>query len=166
MLHAKAMAVDSRWVRVGSSNLNPSSMIANWELDLFVDSPELARQLDRKFVADLSRSSEVVTRPRRLPRLPGMRPATALVAQDPPVEEAVGHHRPGMLERRRRAYLRLAALTSAAHAALAGSAAIALLFFAALLALFPRAAAYSTATLAALAGVILLIGMVARRRGG
>src|SRR5690606_23666280 len=30
MLHAKSMSVDGRWLRVGSSNLNPSSRLANW----------------------------------------------------------------------------------------------------------------------------------------
>ncbi len=166
MLHAKTMAIDSRWVRVGSSNLNPSSLIANWEVDLFIESEELARGMDRKFVEDLARSSEVVTRPRRLPRLPVLGKPTALVATEPAVDDAVGHHRPAMLERRRRAYLRLASLTRAAHAALAGSAAVALLVFALLLVLFPRAAAYSAAALSVFVGSVLLAGMVARRRGG
>ncbi len=165
MLHAKSMAIDSRWMRVGSSNLNPSSLMANWELDVFVESPELASQLDRRFVDDLARSGEVLTRRRRLPPLPGFRRRTALVATEPALGERLAH-RPGMLERRRRAYLRLASLTRAAHAALAGSAAIGLLVFALVLALLPRLMAYTTAALAALGGVTLLMGMWLRRRGG
>src|SRR5204863_165276 len=34
MLHAKTLLVDQRWARVGSSNLNVSSLLGNYELDL------------------------------------------------------------------------------------------------------------------------------------
>ena len=37
MLHAKTIVADGRWVRVGSSNLNPSSLIGNYELDVLVE---------------------------------------------------------------------------------------------------------------------------------
>ena len=43
MLHAKTIVADGRWVRIGSSNLNPSSLLANWEIDLFVYGERLAR---------------------------------------------------------------------------------------------------------------------------
>ena len=33
MLHAKTAVADHRWARVGSSNLNVSSWLANWELE-------------------------------------------------------------------------------------------------------------------------------------
>jgi cardiolipin synthase len=163
MLHAKTMAIDSHWVRVGSSNLNPSSLIANWELDLFVESRDLARQLERRFVEDLARSREVVTRLRRLPQVPGIGRPTALVATQPTAPPPTGH-RPGMLERRRRAYLRLTSLTQAAHLALAGSFGVGLLGFALVLAVFPRIAAYTTAAVAGTLGVALLVSALARRQ--
>ena len=34
MLHAKTIVVDARWVRIGSSNLNVSSLLANYEIDV------------------------------------------------------------------------------------------------------------------------------------
>lgn len=166
MLHAKTISVDGRWVRVGSSNLNPSSLIANWEVDLFVDSPALAQRLDGQFVEDLARSREVVARLRRVPRLPGFRQPSALIANAPALDRLPDPHRPGMLERRRRAYLRMASLTRAAQAALTGSLGLALVIFALVLAFFPRATAYTTAALAGIAGVALLIGSVHRRRRG
>ena len=43
MLHAKTIVADGRWVRVGSSNLNPSSLIGNYELDVLVEDAVLAR---------------------------------------------------------------------------------------------------------------------------
>lgn len=165
MLHAKTISVDGRWLRVGSSNLNPSSLIANWELDVFVESPALARELDRRFTDDLARSSEVVTRLRRLPPVPGIGRPMALVATEPALAPPRGH-RPGMLERRRRAYLRVTSLTHAARAALAGSFGAGLVIFALVLALFPRIAAYTTAAMAGLAGIALLVTAMARRHGG
>ena len=167
MLHAKTMSIDSRWVRVGSSNLNPSSLVANWELDVFVESHQLAKELDRRFADDLAHASEVVTRVRRLPSVPGIGRPTALVATEP-AKPIGGPHRPrpGMLERRRRAYLRVASLSHAARTALAGSFGGGLVMFAAVLALFPRTAAYTTAALAGVAGVALLVSTLARKRHG
>ncbi len=164
MLHAKTTSIDGRWVRVGSSNLNPSSLLANWELDVFVESRELAQQLDLRFTDDLAHASEVVTRVRSLPSVPGIGRPTALVASDPAKPRQAGH-RPWMLERRRRAYLRVAALSQAARTALAGSFGAGLLGFAALLALFPRTAAYATAAVAGAAGVALVVSAFARRHG-
>ena len=37
MLHAKTIVADGRWVRVGSSNLNASSLIGNYELDVLIE---------------------------------------------------------------------------------------------------------------------------------
>jgi cardiolipin synthase len=164
MLHAKSMSVDGRWVRVGSSNLNPSSLIANYELDVVIESKRLAREIDQRYTEDLAGASEVVTRPARYQRLPGLGQVPWLVATEP-AKPLSRSRRPGMLERRRRAYLRVASLTLAARAALAGSVGAFLVIFAAILAIFPRAAAYSTAALAGTAGVLLLIRAVARRHG-
>ena len=40
MLHAKTIVADGRWVRIGSSNLNPSSLIGNYELDVLIEDPD------------------------------------------------------------------------------------------------------------------------------
>ena len=37
MLHAKTAVADGRWSRVGSSNLNISSWLGNYELDVIVE---------------------------------------------------------------------------------------------------------------------------------
>ncbi len=39
MIHAKTLVADGWWSKVGSTNLNFSSLAANWEIDL-VDPPE------------------------------------------------------------------------------------------------------------------------------
>jgi cardiolipin synthase len=60
MLHAKTAVADGRWARVGSTNLNPTSWLGNWELDVAVDDPAFARALEEQYEKDLERSTEVV----------------------------------------------------------------------------------------------------------
>jgi cardiolipin synthase len=79
MLHAKTLVVDRRWGRVGSSNLNVSSLLGNYELDVVAESDELTAALAHQFLHDLTFSREIVLQQRRrfLPaRLIGT-PATA-----------------------------------------------------------------------------------------
>src|SRR5207249_10230544 len=44
---AKTLLVDHRWARVGSSNLNVSSLLGNYELDLLAECNQLAAALAR-----------------------------------------------------------------------------------------------------------------------
>ena len=69
MIHAKTLVADARWARVGSSNLNVSSLLTNYELDVVAECDELARALGEQFLRDLAVSREIVLlpRPRRLP---------------------------------------------------------------------------------------------------
>jgi cardiolipin synthase A/B len=78
MLHAKTAIVDGRWSRVGSSNLNPSSLFGNWELDVLVDDQGFGAAMEAQFRRDLDLSTEVRLRPiRPVPSLGPVRP-TAL----------------------------------------------------------------------------------------
>jgi cardiolipin synthase C len=52
-LHAKTAIIDRRTVFIGSMNLDPRSFTQNTELGMFVDSPALARELQR--VINISR---------------------------------------------------------------------------------------------------------------
>jgi cardiolipin synthase A/B len=80
MLHAKTFVVDQRWARVGSSNLNVSSLLGNYELDLIAESEEFAGALADQFLRDVESSQEVVLQPgrrfmpARLVRAPGTAP--------------------------------------------------------------------------------------------
>ncbi|EGV35862.1 phospholipase D-like domain-containing protein [Neisseria weaveri] len=60
MIHAKTAIVDGQWARVGSTNLNLSSWYANRELDISIEDPETVYQLERVFLNDLNRSTEVI----------------------------------------------------------------------------------------------------------
>ena len=48
-LHAKSLAVDRRWLFVGSLNLDPRSAHTNTEMGLVIDSPILARMVGTVF---------------------------------------------------------------------------------------------------------------------
>lgn len=68
MIHAKTMVADGRWTRVGTSNINASSLIGNYELDVVIEDRELARAMEHQFRRDIALSAEVVRQPRRGPR--------------------------------------------------------------------------------------------------
>ena len=92
MLHAKTIVTDGRWVRIGSSNLNPSSLIGNYELDVLVEDIGLAESMERQFRLDIARSREVMRRPVRGPRRISQALPTALDHRDPDVA-GTRHHR-------------------------------------------------------------------------
>jgi cardiolipin synthase A/B len=68
MMHAKTAVVDGRMARVGSTNLNLASWLGNWELDLLIENELLAREMEKTFLDDLSRATEIVLSARRRPR--------------------------------------------------------------------------------------------------
>ena len=65
MIHAKTLVADRQWARVGSSNLNVSSLLGNYELDLLTDNVAMADALAAQFRRDLQSSREIVLDPRR-----------------------------------------------------------------------------------------------------
>ncbi len=65
MMHAKTAVADGRWARVGSSNLNVSSWLGNYELDVTVEDEGVARDMERRYLADLEHATEVVLRRRQ-----------------------------------------------------------------------------------------------------
>jgi cardiolipin synthase len=67
MMHAKTAVADGMWARVGSTNLNVASWLANWELDVVVEDQHFAKQMEAMFLDDLSHSTEIVLDKRRRP---------------------------------------------------------------------------------------------------
>lgn len=66
MLHAKTSVADGRWARVGSSNLNVSSWLANYELDLAVYDDDFGRQMQQMYAQDLENATEIVLSQRKV----------------------------------------------------------------------------------------------------
>jgi phosphatidylserine/phosphatidylglycerophosphate/cardiolipin synthase-like enzyme len=60
MMHAKTAVADGRWARIGSTNLNLTSWIGNWELDVAIEDEGVARTLESHFETDLERCTEIV----------------------------------------------------------------------------------------------------------
>jgi cardiolipin synthase len=160
MLHAKTMVADGNWVRIGTSNLNASSLLGNWELDLVIEDEYLARRMESQFRRDISTSLEVVTRRRRLP------PVLSRVT--PPALTRVGsgeHPAPlsrGKRERRRRAIVTLWTIVTGARRSLFGPVSLVLVVLGSLFIVLPRPMAY-------VVGAICLwfaigAGLEARRR--
>lgn len=58
-LHAKVLCVDDEWATVGSSNLDPLSMVLNLEGNLIVRDPAFVQTLSTSLQADFAQSREV-----------------------------------------------------------------------------------------------------------
>lgn len=61
-LHAKTMIIDERAL-VGTSNLNHRSVFHDFEVDLFVSSPETYKTLEEQFLKDLEEAEEMTSAP-------------------------------------------------------------------------------------------------------
>ena len=59
MIHAKTLVADGWWSKVGSTNLNFSSLAANWEIDLVAEDTDFAAKMERVFEQDLDNAREV-----------------------------------------------------------------------------------------------------------
>jgi cardiolipin synthase len=147
MLHAKTILCDDRWVRVGSSNLNTSSLLGNYELDVLIEDPALAEAMEAQFRRDVSRSREVASRPARGPRRISQALPAVLTHQDPEVAPAV-YHRSGR-ETRQRAVLALRAIASHARRSVFGPISALFLVLGLLFVALPRESAYVLAALCA-----------------
>ena len=65
MMHAKTSVVDGRWVRVGSTDFNLLGVALNYELDALIEDPDIGREAEARFLADLEHSREVTIRTAR-----------------------------------------------------------------------------------------------------
>ncbi len=137
MLHAKTVIVDSRFFKVGSSNINSSSLRSNYELDLLVEDEQVTGDAIQQFRIDLSRSVEVVLRRPRWARGPlGERlpPVARQTAPDPEVVD----HEPWPQERSRRAVVNLRQVAAGARRSIAGATIFALVGSGVLFLALPR----------------------------
>jgi cardiolipin synthase len=59
MIHAKTVVADGWWSKVGSTNLNFSSLAANWEIDLVAEDRRFGTKMEEMFEEDLAHAREV-----------------------------------------------------------------------------------------------------------
>jgi cardiolipin synthase len=160
MLHAKTAVVDGTWVRIGSSNLNASSLLGNFELDVVIQADDLAKAMEAQYRKDLSQSLEVERRQLRGSKRLGRLAPSGLT------RHSTGEHQ---LNRRRtkrnlRARTAIAARTviSGAWRSIFGPLSLAFVVAALLFFGLPRAMAYFFGGLCA--WVSLAVGLEAWRR--
>jgi cardiolipin synthase A/B len=147
MLHAKSIVADGRWSRIGSSNLNPSSLMGNWELDVLIENTGLAEAMEHQFRLDIARSREVTRRAvRGRGRISAALP-TILSREDPEVA-APSHHK-NVRERRMRAVVALRLVLANARRSIFLPLTILLVVLGIFFFLLPTAAAYSFGVLCA-----------------
>ena len=161
MVHAKTAVADERWTRIGSTNLNVSSWLGNWELDVCIEDEGTARETAEMFLDDLRNATEVVITPRNKIRPDGPAPQT-------PSEL-------GSSSRALRDAARMGSVLGAAvkgHRTLEGGESRSLVTFGAVLlvlaivaVLLPRLIAYPIAALSGVMAGLLLLKAVRLRRG-
>ena len=140
MLHAKTTIADRRWARVGSSNLNVSSLLTNYELDLLAEGGDLADELAAQFRRDLAWSREIVLRTGgriSRPRLVGAPTAADALHPPRPAGPVVPHKRSGY-ELGTVAVVALRRVAGGVRRAIAGTAALTFVTLGALLLAFPK----------------------------
>lgn len=166
MLHAKTFVGDHEWARVGSSNLNVSSLLGNYELDLVAEHDGLTATLATQFLHDMAQCREIVLVARR--RLPLPPKLVAAAAANPshalvPPEPAVPQHKRTLRERQAIAVVALMQVVGGARRMVAGTAAVAFLLMGVMLVLLPIVAS-TVLAVGALAISLWLAGIAFTRR--
>ncbi|HEU5259968.1 MAG TPA: phospholipase D-like domain-containing protein [Gemmatimonadales bacterium] len=136
MIHAKTMLVDHRWARVGSSNLNVSSLLTNYELDLLAEGADLCEALAAQFRRDLASSREIGLQARRLPLPPRLVGTPA--AADGEAEGPDATHKRSGYELSAVTVVAVRRVAGGLRRAIASTAALACAGIGALLLLFPK----------------------------
>jgi cardiolipin synthase len=146
VLHAKTVVVDDHWFKVGSSNLNPSSLFANHEMDVLVDQKEATAKAIHQFRRDLGKAVEIVRRPRRVPEKLAARLPPAIVRSQPAAPMSLPPATARELSRRAAVTLRHVA--GGARRSITGAVFFVSLGLGALFVLLPRIMAYAVAAAA------------------
>ncbi len=158
MIHAKTAVADGRWARVGSTNLNISSWMGNYELDVAIEDETFALAMEEMYLEDLKHATEILLSERHRVRLAAKRPRRPLR------QRKIGG---GSISRAGASVIRLsntvgAAITNhrllgPAEARVTGIGAVLLLLFALTSILLPRAVTIPIAVLSSWLSLSLLI---------
>lgn len=97
MMHAKTTVVDGVWARVGSTNLNITGLVANWELDVVAEDPDFGARMEAMFETDLANAREIRLAHR------GRRPTARPERRLRPAERAARRHTHRRMPERRSA---------------------------------------------------------------
>jgi len=165
MMHAKTSVIDGWWSRIGSTNMNFTGLLTNWELDVLVEDRAFAARMESMFEDDLADAFEV--------HLSGRRGRQVEVAPSTRLEQRERRRsRRSVRESGARAAAAVAQASGAAFSGdlvgrqerrvLAGAGAAAL-GLSAIAAAFPRLAAWPLAAVAGIGGAASLARAVRHR---
>jgi cardiolipin synthase len=162
MLHAKTVVIDETVYKVGSSNLNPSSFLSNYELDVLIENAAVAGFAARQFRHDLALAAEIVLRPLRAPEAlqPHLPPAVVRAGEAPDWERPA--RAPG--ERSRRAVIALRKVAQGAQRSIAGAVAFTFLGVGLLFVALPNVMAYALAVVSFGFGLVAVARYLQRRQ--
>lgn len=172
MIHAKTMVADGRWVRIGTSNINLSSLVGNYELDVVIEDPTLAVAMEHQFRVDCARSSEVTRQPRRGPDALKRVLPSKLSKQEShdslPILSSSGggasrHERRGRREMRTRAVVAARRLASGAFRSLVGPLALILIVLGVLFLGLPQLMSYILGAVSLVVAAVLGLQIWRRR---
>jgi len=152
---------------VGSSNLNVSSLLGNYELDLVAEHDGLTATLATQFLHDMAQSREIVLMARRRLPLPPRLVAAAAVHPShavAPSQAPAPPYKRTLRERQAVAAVALIQVAGGARRMVAGTAAVAFLLVGVSLILFPLVASAVLAAGALVTSVWLAGWALARRR--
>lgn len=138
MLHAKTMVADGRWARIGTSNLNASSLLGNYEVDVLIEDVGFAHEMETLFRRDLDQSLEVERRVRGSGRFQQVIPAGLHRRRSGPVPV-----RRSRRQFRSRAAVAARTLISAARRSVYGPLSLILVTLGTLFLVLPRTTAYA-----------------------
>lgn len=157
MMHAKTTVADGWWSRVGSTNLNVTGLLTNWELDLVVEDRGFGAAMEAMYEEDLANAREFRLGPRRRRPRPERRESRA--ERHARMHQPRGSHQAGTAVARVGAALQTAGSdTLQRHERTVGAAIGGVLLAVSLLsARFPRLLAWPLAALGALFGGISLV---------
>ncbi|MGE5231164.1 MAG: phospholipase D-like domain-containing protein [Deltaproteobacteria bacterium] len=162
MLHAKTLVSDTRWARIGTSNLNASSLLGNYELDVLIEDEAFARDLEAQFRRDVGSSLEVERRVYRAPkRLQPIMPSR--LARE---RSAQPQRRRARRELRGRAAVATRTLISGARRSIYGPISLALVVLGLLFIGLPSTMAYAFGGVCVWLAVAAGLEAFARRREG
>jgi cardiolipin synthase len=158
MMHAKTIIADGWWARVGSTNMNFTGLLTNWEIDLVAEDRRFGAEMEAMYEDDLADAREILLGGRRRSRPRPTRPESR-------AERDARQHQPRVRSSGSAGLARVSAAIQAASSdslkrneRTVGATIGALLLSVSLLsARFPRVIAWPLALIGALFGGISLI---------
>ena len=163
MLHAKTMVADGRWARIGTSNLNASSLLGNYEVDVLIEDTGFAQEMEALFRRDLDQSLEVERRIRGRGRFQQVLPTGLHRRRSGPVP---AHRARAPRQFRGRAAVAARTLVSAARRSVYGPLSLILVVLGTLFLVLPRTTAYAFGLVCVWFALAAGVEAFRRREGG